>query len=395
VSDGDWQRELSSREAWDVVVLGAGPAGAIAARQLARAGRQVLLVEKHRLPRPKVCGGCLGGAALSVLDQVGLAHLPRQCRGVPLHTMRLANRGRVVEFRSGRRVAVSRERFDHALVEEAKNSSVTLFDQTVGELPAANESSARSVRLVRPGHTLIVEAKAVIVATGLGTTLAECTSALALNSFIGVSAIVEQSMPRAQRQSLLMACSREGYVGMAAVGDHLLDVAAAISPHALPQASSTSELIGRIISDAGLDPPAGLEAANWRGTPQLTRFVRPLVPYRAVLVGDAAGYVEPFTGEGIGWAMQSAVEAAALVHEQLESWDACAVVNWARRYETALRRRHRRCRAVTGALRSGAIRSAAMWALEKLPALASPIVHGLDRPLRPFTTSPMELQHGR
>jgi flavin-dependent dehydrogenase len=202
-------------------------------------------------------------------------------------------------------------------------------------------------------------------------------------------------MNRAQKKSLFMACSHEGYVGMAAVGEHLLDVAAAISTHALAQAGSTSGLISRIIRDAGFEPPAGLEAANWRGTPPLTRSVRPLVLHRAVLIGDSAGYVEPFTGEGIGWAMQSAVEAAAFVHQQLETWDANVVANWARRYEMAVRRRHRRCRAVTRALRSDAIRSAAMWALDKLPALAAPIVHSLDRPLRPFTTSPLEPQHGR
>jgi flavin-dependent dehydrogenase len=367
----------------------------MAARQLALAGLRVLLVEKHRLPRPKVCGGCLGGAALSVLDKVGLAHLPRQCRGVRLHTMHLANRGRVVEFRSGRRIAVSRERFDQALVEEAKNAGVTLFDQTVGELIAANESSVRRVRLVRPDQAMIVEAKAVMLATGLGWMPSECKPALAPNSFIGVSAMVELSMTYAQKHSLFMACGGEGYVGVAAMDDSVLDVAAAILPRALAKAGSTSELIGRIIRDAGLDPPAGLNDANWRGTPPLTRCVRPLALHRAVLIGDAAGYVEPFTGEGIGWAMQSAVEAAAFVHQQLETWDANVVARWARRYEMAVRRRHRRCRAVTRALRSDAVRSAALWALEKLPALASPIVHGLDRPLRPFASSPLEPQHGR
>src|SRR5688572_33495727 len=47
---------------WDAVVIGAGPAGSVAARQLALQGKRVLLVEKDKLPRDKVCGGCLGGA---------------------------------------------------------------------------------------------------------------------------------------------------------------------------------------------------------------------------------------------------------------------------------------------------------------------------------------------
>ncbi len=57
---------------WDAVVVGAGPAGALAAHQLAVGGARVLLVEKKRFPRWKVCGACLNGQALAVLDSTGL-----------------------------------------------------------------------------------------------------------------------------------------------------------------------------------------------------------------------------------------------------------------------------------------------------------------------------------
>src|SRR5262249_17510298 len=56
-----------TRESWDVLVIGAGPAGALAARQLALAGARVLLVERKTFPRWKVCGACVNEQALSIL----------------------------------------------------------------------------------------------------------------------------------------------------------------------------------------------------------------------------------------------------------------------------------------------------------------------------------------
>ncbi|HLI18794.1 MAG TPA: FAD-dependent oxidoreductase, partial [Rhodanobacteraceae bacterium] len=58
---------------WDVIVVGAGVAGAMSATHLARAGLRVLLVEKSSWPRDKACGGCLSGVALRMLARAGIA----------------------------------------------------------------------------------------------------------------------------------------------------------------------------------------------------------------------------------------------------------------------------------------------------------------------------------
>src|SRR5262249_19506522 len=57
---------------WDAAIVGAGPAGAVAASTLARSGWSVLLVDRASFPRGKVCGCCLGGAALDALEQAGV-----------------------------------------------------------------------------------------------------------------------------------------------------------------------------------------------------------------------------------------------------------------------------------------------------------------------------------
>src|SRR5690348_16494808 len=79
---------------WDVVVVGAGVAGAISALHLARSQLRVLLVEKSRWPREKVCGGCLNAAALRALANAGVALKD----GCDYTRMRLACGTRAAEF---------------------------------------------------------------------------------------------------------------------------------------------------------------------------------------------------------------------------------------------------------------------------------------------------------
>src|SRR5207244_156620 len=66
----------AARRVWDVIVVGAGPAGSLAALQLARRSLAVLLVDQAIFPRWKVCGSCLNLRALSTLAAVGLEDMP-------------------------------------------------------------------------------------------------------------------------------------------------------------------------------------------------------------------------------------------------------------------------------------------------------------------------------
>ena len=74
---------------WDVVVVGAGPAGAAAAIGLAQLGRRVLLVEAKAFPRDKVCGGCLNARAWNQLQQLGVDQALLQAGAARLDKMRL------------------------------------------------------------------------------------------------------------------------------------------------------------------------------------------------------------------------------------------------------------------------------------------------------------------
>src|SRR5260221_4741199 len=100
---------------WDAVVIGAGPAGAVAARELACRGVGVLLVDRGSFPRWKVCGACLNGAALATLEAGGLGQQVRQLGAIPLSRMRMAVSGQSVEVPLAGHVALSRQAFDAAL----------------------------------------------------------------------------------------------------------------------------------------------------------------------------------------------------------------------------------------------------------------------------------------
>ena len=83
-----------SRQFWDVIVVGAGPAGAMAAFELAHRSLRVLLVDKSGFPRPKVCGCCLNGQALALLQARGLESTIANHGAVPLRHLLLAAGGR-------------------------------------------------------------------------------------------------------------------------------------------------------------------------------------------------------------------------------------------------------------------------------------------------------------
>src|SRR5437868_6129037 len=71
-------------ESFDVAVIGAGPAGALCARECARLGLTVLLVDRAKFPRYKVCGCCLSQGAICLLERLGLKEVIDSCQAIDL-----------------------------------------------------------------------------------------------------------------------------------------------------------------------------------------------------------------------------------------------------------------------------------------------------------------------
>jgi flavin-dependent dehydrogenase len=99
-----------------------------------------------------------------------------------------------------------------------------------------------------------------------------------------------------------------------------------------------------------------------------------------LLVGDAAGYVEPFTGEGIAWASGGAVAAAPLVEAGVRAWSPELEREWARRHRAVVGSRQRLCRAAAWSLRRPLVRRAALRAGRAAPVLVRAVAGRLHHP---------------
>jgi len=342
----------------DAVVVGAGPAGALAAARLAGAGRKVMLVDRARFPRDKVCGGCLQPSALRALEVGGLGGLVRRNGAVPLREMVLhAAGGGAARLPLEGGVAISRRALDLALVEAAVDRGVELREGVRARLG----SEAGEVILDGLGT---VRAAIVLDATGLGGGLSGPAHPCR-GSLLGAGAVLEEApVPLG---TVRMACARGGYIGMVRAEGGRTIVAAALAPRLVAREGGLGAAAASILAACRLPPLP--EEAPWRGTPALTRRPAQVWHERVLVLGDAAGYVEPFTGEGMAWAMRSGLAAADLA---LAGWTSTTGPRWERAHRGIVGRRQRRCRALTLLLRSPGLVRLAVGVLALAPALARP-----------------------
>jgi len=362
---------------WDAVVIGAGPAGAVVARQLARQCKRVLLVEKQSFPRDKVCGGCIGGATLDLLDSIGLGDLPVECGGILLETFVLACSNNIARIPIGRRIAISRSTLDAALVEEAQAAGVVVQDRVIARLGTPTGGKSRLVTLSFGRQEATVHARVVIVATGLTSNLPGFSTKVLRSSYVGVGTVTDRPPCELTPKGLHMAVGADGYVGITPIERDRFDIAAAVKPDSLAT-NSVGGVIHTLMQQGGFPPTTDLRALTWRGTPTLTRRTLPVATHRCLLVGDAAGYVEPFTGEGIGWAIYSALLACSLLEGDLDNWPAGLEGRWLHLYKRSLVTRQRTCRVMSKMIRHASLRRATIWSLQRAPSLGRLVVGSLD-----------------
>ena len=161
----------ATRRRWDVVVVGAGPAGASAAIALARDGVNVLLIDKQRFPRTKVCGGCINASALSVLEALGVRSRIDDLGARRIDSMVLAAGGRCARVRLDGGVSLSRAAFDAMLVQAAIDAGARFVDAALARSTSC-DGGRRRVQVERDGERFEIEASIVIAADGLAGRLA-------------------------------------------------------------------------------------------------------------------------------------------------------------------------------------------------------------------------------
>jgi flavin-dependent dehydrogenase len=312
----------------DVLVVGAGPAGAVAATVLARAGAKVLLVDRARFPRPKLCGDTVNPGTLAILRRLGLASTIDNS-GLVIDGMIVTGEGGIsVEGRyprglSGR--ALSRAELDAALLQNAIRAGARFESQVVVRSALVGTAGGCPiVEGVALGSTATIRSRVTIAADGRHSTLA-----------FGLGLARHPRRPRRwaiggyfEQVRGLSSCGemhvRAGrYLGIAPMADGRANVCL-VTPS------------GR--GDANLREPAMLLRRELAGDPLLrdrmadARLVAPPVvlgplatdvvarpPDGLILAGDAGGFVDPMTGDGLRFAIRGGELAAEAALRALES----------------------------------------------------------------------------
>lgn len=377
---------------WDVVVVGAGPAGALAAHGLARAGVRVLLLEQRLFPRWKVCGACLSPQALAALEAAGLAELVAAQGGLALQRLQLGVAGLVSPIALGAGRVLSRARLDQALLQAAQAAGATVLTGVRAVLGAAAAASdpGREVVLQKGSERWSVCAKVVLIAAGLSHRAleaeAEISTSIEPHSRVGAGCVLPGEAAALPPGVLQMAVGRGGYGGLVRLEDGEINLACAFDRVLLRGSGGAAAACQQILAEAGFAPLPALEGAAWQLTAALSRRTRPLAGHRLLLLGDAAGYVEPFTGEGMGWALTSSLAALPLVLRALERWDGAIETEWRLLHHRWVTRRQTFCRAMALLLRH----PGASWGLQRLaghfPSITGSMIELLQRPALPCST---------
>lgn len=307
-----------------IVVVGAGPAGATAARLLAGRGARVTLLEARRLPRPKLCGGGLTPKAQRLVPLRALETVERrvhrlELRGGLLPALRLDEPQAEIAM-------VERARFDLALTEAAANAGAEVRD---GERVDGVAEDASGVTLTtRRGRLradLVVAAdgdsSGIARRLGLGGPAARHALALEVDLPLGTAPPVDTA--------ILSFGVRGGYAWYFPKGDHA-NVGAGSYRETDPRVLRAA--LDRFARGLGLDLTDGRIAGHW--IPQGLR-AGPLASSRVVLAGDAAATADPLFGEGIAYAIISAVAASDAIVE-LEAGRATDLRPYDRRLRTLL-----------------------------------------------------------
>lgn len=286
---------------YDVIVAGGGPAGAVAARDCARAGLETIILEKEYFPRPKPCAGGVTVAAMNLLDTpVPPEVVEARCTSFQSF---YGQRQVQIDLEQEYMVVVSREVFDLWLVSLAQSAGAELRQ---GEKVTSVDVEARGVTVRTSGGAY--SGRLVIGADGVNSTVAK--------------AVRE---PYKKRELALCVCSdiatgepgggwQEGieihYGPLPMSYSWVFPKKGRISVGVggwLSSMTNIRDVFRHFLREKGLHVEQG---PRGHGIP-LGGMARPTVNERIILAGDAAGYADPFTGEGIRYAIASGRLAAA------------------------------------------------------------------------------------
>ncbi len=363
----------------DALIVGAGPAGALAAWTLATAGLRVTLLDRERFPRHKLCGDTLNPGGVALLAGLGLQDSPVPS-GLPLAGMWVTGPSARIEARYDGGVlgrAIERRVLDQWLVSQAVAAGVTFEESASVRGPILDETGGapvvRGVRVVSrldPSRERLLRARMTIAADGRASVLGR---ALGLSAFpvaprrwaFGTYA----SGIAGVRDLGEMHIRGRRYIGVAPIGPDVCNVCVVTGSRPAGGAP-----LGVIRTAIEADP----ELRDRFGGARFDAPVSVLGPLSVasrgcgvdglLLAGDAAGFIDPMTGDGLHLAMRGGLLAAGAARDALESGDtSAAVARLAAARDQLLSRKLRFNRTLRNLVEAPAAVTVAAWAARVAP----------------------------
>ncbi|MEZ4588287.1 MAG: geranylgeranyl reductase family protein [Gemmatimonadales bacterium] len=289
----------------DVIVVGAGPAGASAAYELARRGVRVILIEQKRLPRYKPCGGCLSLKIDTILEDDFHPLIERTIHGARFTFKGLDE----IRVRSEEPVAymVMRDRFDHFLAMKAQAAGATLVTgERVGEVAeSADGVTVRTDRReLRASFLVGADGANGVVGRRLQLTprrrVAVCVEAEVTQASSVPAAVADDEV------AIEFGSIPFGYGWIFPKGDHLSIGVGGLRD----KVQNPRQLYDEFLVDQDLVDDLTSERRKGYIIPVFAGGADPIAAGRSLLVGDAAALVDPFLGEGVYYAVRSGQLAA-------------------------------------------------------------------------------------
>src|SRR5437870_2345197 len=298
-------------ETCDVAIVGGGPAGSSCAAFCALAGLRTLVLEREKFPREKVCGDCLNPSCWPVLERLALAQQVRDlphCRLDRVEFIAIDGHKVGVDLPTGdddSELSVKRSLFDDLLLRRAQAHGAHVREETT--VTALDHNANWKI------ETAIGEsfsARILIGADGRNSTVARLRNFLPRPARERVALQAHVPLPRNFGRRVVLQFLREGYSGQAPVNDAELNLCLVGRPPTISRLRQWAQRHFEIPADQ-----------PWRTITPLTRAPVPCANENLLFIGDAARVVEPFTGEGIYYALRSGELAAAAIAKIISGKD--------------------------------------------------------------------------